>query len=62
MGKFINFSEFMRYLLDDDKLAIQGSKIIRALLEAQSPRISNMSEKNGRQKCQLLQNDPAFSG
>jgi hypothetical protein len=45
MGKFINFSAFMRYLLDDEKLAIQGSKIIRALLEAQSPRISNIAEK-----------------
>jgi hypothetical protein len=45
MGKFINFSAFMRYLLDDEKLAIQGSKIIRALLEAQSPRMSNIAEK-----------------
>ncbi len=45
MDKFINFSAFMRYLLDDEKLAEQGSKIIRALLEAQSPRISNIAEK-----------------
>ncbi len=45
MDKFINFSTFMRYLLDDEKLAEQGSKIVRALLEAQSPRISNIAEK-----------------
>lgn len=49
MDKFINFSTFMRYLLDDVKLAEQGSKIIRALLDAQSPRMSNIAEKmNGR--------------
>lgn len=45
MDKCINFSAFMRYLLDDVKLAEQGSKIIRALLEAQSPRMSNIAEK-----------------
>ena len=45
MDKFINFSTFMRYLLDDVKLAEQGSKIVRALLDAQSPRISNIAEK-----------------
>ena len=45
MDKFINFSEIMRFLLDDAKLATQGSKIIRALLEAQSPRLSNIAEK-----------------
>jgi hypothetical protein len=45
MDKFINFSRFMRYLLDDMKLAEQGSKIVRALLEAQSPRMSNIAEK-----------------
>jgi hypothetical protein len=45
MDKFINFSTFMRYLLDDTKLAEQGSKIVRALLDAQSPRMSNIAEK-----------------
>jgi hypothetical protein len=45
MDKFINFSAFMRYLLDDTKMVEQGSKIIRALLEAQSPRMSNIAEK-----------------
>jgi hypothetical protein len=37
MEKFINFSSFVRYLFDDSKMVEQGSKIIRALLEAQSP-------------------------
>lgn len=45
MDKFINISTFMRYLLDDVKLVEQGSKIVRALLDAQSPRMSNISEK-----------------
>jgi hypothetical protein len=45
MDKFINFSVFMRYLFDDTKMVEQGSKIIRALLEAQSPRLSNIAEK-----------------
>ncbi len=45
MDKFINFSTFMRYIVDDEKLAEQGAKIIRALLEAQSPRMSNIAEK-----------------
>jgi hypothetical protein len=45
MDKCINFSEFMRYLLDDEKQVTQGAEIIRALLEAQSPRLSNIAEK-----------------
>ncbi len=45
MDKFINFSALMRYLFDDRKLVEQGTKIIRALLEAQSPRLSNIAEK-----------------
>lgn len=45
MDKCINFSAFMRYLFDDIKMVEQGSKIIRALLEAQSPRLSNIAEK-----------------
>jgi hypothetical protein len=45
MDKCINFSAFMRYLFDDTKMVEQGSKIIRALLEAQSPRLSNIAEK-----------------
>jgi len=45
MDKFINFSEFMGYILDDAKLAGKGAKIIRAILEAQSPRLSSIAEK-----------------
>jgi hypothetical protein len=45
MDKCINFSAFMRYLFDDKKMVEQGSRIIRALLEAQSPRLSNIAEK-----------------
>jgi hypothetical protein len=45
MDKFFNFLAFMRYLIDDEKLAEQGSKIIRALLAAQSPSMSNIAEK-----------------
>ena len=45
MDKFINFSRFMGYLFDDQKQAKQGTTIIRALLEAQSPRLSNIAEK-----------------
>jgi hypothetical protein len=45
MDKRINFTEFMRYLLDDEGLVGKGAKIIRGLLEAQSPRLTNISEK-----------------
>jgi hypothetical protein len=45
MDKCINFSEFMRYIFDDEKMVEQGGRIIKALLEAQSPRMSNISEQ-----------------
>jgi hypothetical protein len=45
MNKFIKVLKFMRYLIDDEKLAKRGSEIIGALLEAQSPRMTNISEK-----------------
>jgi hypothetical protein len=45
MGKCINFCEFLRSLLDDEKMIRQGAGIVKALLEAQSPRLSNISEK-----------------
>jgi hypothetical protein len=45
MLKFINISEFMRYLFDDESQALKGAKIVRALLDAQSPRLSNIAEK-----------------
>jgi Transposase DDE domain len=45
MDKCINFDEFLGYLIDDEKLVEKGSQIIKALLEAQSPRLSNIAEK-----------------
>lgn len=47
MLKFINFSDFMRYLFDDPKQAEKAGEIARALLAAQSPRISNIAERMG---------------
>jgi hypothetical protein len=45
MDKCINFYEFLRYLFDDERAIQQGAEIVKALLEAQSPRLSNISEK-----------------
>jgi len=45
MDKCINFREFMGYLLDDPELAEKGSRIVKAILEAQSPRMTDISEK-----------------
>jgi hypothetical protein len=35
----------MRYLFDDEKLVAQGAAITKAMLKAQSPRLSSISEK-----------------
>jgi len=45
MDKCINFYEFMGDVFDDEKLAKQGAAIVKGLLEAQSPRLTNISEK-----------------
>jgi hypothetical protein len=45
MDKCINFSAFLGYVIDDAKLAEQGAIIVKGLLEAQSPRLTNISEK-----------------
>jgi hypothetical protein len=45
MDKCINFCEFWRYLEDDERLVKQGAEILKALLEAQSPRLTNISAK-----------------
>jgi hypothetical protein len=45
MDNCIKFLKFMRYLLDDKSLAEKGAVIIKALLKAQSPRLTNISEK-----------------
>ena len=45
MDKCINFQRFLRYLLDDEKLVEKGARITKAILEAQSPRLTDISEK-----------------
>lgn len=45
MNKYIHFRGFLGYLLDDEKQAEKGSRIIKALLEAQSPRLTDIAEK-----------------
>jgi hypothetical protein len=45
MDKCINFHEFLRFLFDDEKMIRQGSAILKALLEAQSPRLTNIAEQ-----------------
>jgi hypothetical protein len=45
MNKFIKVLKFMRQLMDDEKLVKKGAEIVKALLEAQSPRMTNISEK-----------------
>lgn len=45
MDKCINFSGFLGYLFDDAKLVKQAARIMKALLEAQSPRLTNHAEK-----------------
>ena len=45
MDKCINFRRFLHPLMDDEKLVNQGAEIMKGMLEAQSPRLSNISEK-----------------
>ncbi len=44
MDKCINFTGFMHQLIDDEKTAQRGAEIVKAMLEAQSPRASNIAE------------------
>ncbi len=60
MDKCINFHRFLRYLLDDEDLAEKGARITRALLEAQSPRLTDISEKMSGKSESSIQRDPAF--
>jgi len=49
MNKFINYSELMHYLMDDEKAAEKGAAIVKAILAGKSPRISNIAEQmNGQ--------------
>lgn len=45
MDKCIKFDEFMRYLFDDEKLVKKADQILQAMLDAQSPRMTNIAEK-----------------
>ena len=45
MNKFINYSEFMHYLMDDEKKADKGGEIVKAILAAKSPRLTNIAEQ-----------------
>ena len=51
MDKCINFRRFLRYLLDDEELVEKGARITKALLEAQSPRLTDISEKMSGKSC-----------
>lgn len=45
MDKCINFRRFMHYLFEDERLITQAATILKALLQAQSPRLSDISEQ-----------------
>jgi hypothetical protein len=45
MDKCINFCKFWRYLLPEEREVKKGAEITKALLEAQSPRLTNIAEK-----------------
>ena len=44
MNKFINYSAFMQYLMDDEKKAEKGGEIIQGILAARSPRLTHIAE------------------
>lgn len=50
MDKFINFSRFLEYFFDEEKLVQQSARIVKGLMEAQSPRLSNIAEKMSGQR------------
>jgi hypothetical protein len=56
MDKCINFSGFLGYFFDHQKLVKQAAQIVKALLEAQSPRLSNIAEKMPGQSKQYARN------
>ncbi|MCL4561458.1 MAG: transposase [Chloroflexi bacterium] len=45
MDKCINFQAFLRHLIDEEKLVKHGAEIVAGMLAAQSPRMTNISEK-----------------
>ena len=44
VNKFVNSQQFTEFLFDQDKTAINAGYIIRAMLEARSPRLSDISQ------------------
>jgi hypothetical protein len=44
-GIRINFREFVGYLFDDERLINKGTKIMHALLAAQSPRLTHIASQ-----------------
>ncbi len=45
MDKCINFRAFLRPLIDEEKLVKQAAEIMKGILKAQSPRLTNIAEK-----------------
>ena len=45
MNKFINYTEFMQYLIDDEKKAKKGGEIVQAILAAKTPRLTRIAEE-----------------
>ena len=45
MNKFINYTEFMHYLIDDEKAAEKGGEIVKGILKGKSPRLTNIAEQ-----------------
>jgi len=45
MNKFINYSEFMQYLIDDEKKAEKGGEIVQGIIGAKSPRLTHIAEE-----------------
>ena len=45
MNKFINYTEFMHYLIDDEKKAKKGGEIVQGILAAKSPRLTQIAEE-----------------
>jgi hypothetical protein len=55
MDKFINFSRFLGYFFDEGKRVQQAARIVKGLMEARSPRLSNIAEKMpGTDDCPVL--------
>jgi hypothetical protein len=45
MNKFIRISEFAKHLFTDENIAKQATVIIQCILEASSPRLSDIAAK-----------------